>query len=229
MVFSLRLKRFVRGLGIEMFASVALWVLVAMTDAAAQSTVPVLRYTPPANAFQAGTGSPDDYAFNGFNASVQVYPFRPFTGNIQQAFQMTLLRDWIALQYQEQNPGEPPQFGIGAVAGADRVIIAQFVEIGYFRLRSRMLIVVENQAAIIDVSAGTEQSSNAAIPFVNAMVASMSVEASCAPTPLTTEAGCGVAGYMGMAPKGMSYLNAVGTRTISAKSFYLFSAMRREL
>jgi hypothetical protein len=39
-----------------------------VTNAAAQSTVPVLRYSPPANANQIGTGLPDDYTFTGFNA-----------------------------------------------------------------------------------------------------------------------------------------------------------------
>jgi hypothetical protein len=170
-----------------------------MSDAPAQSTVPMLRYTPPANAFQAGTGSPDDYAFNGFNALVQIYLFRPFTGNIQQALQMTLLRDWIALQYQEQNLGGPLQFPTDAVPGADLVISAHFVEIGYLRLHNRMLIVFGNQAAIVDASAGTAQSWQAAAPFLAALASSLRVEAARAPAPLTAVAGRQVSGlYMGI-------------------------------
>lgn len=60
--------------------------VLAVTDAAAQSTVPVLRYTPSANTYQAVTAPADDYAFNGFNASVQIYPFRPFTGIFSRRF-----------------------------------------------------------------------------------------------------------------------------------------------
>src|SRR5262245_13209330 len=71
---------------------------LAVSHAAAQSTVPVLRYTPPANAIQIGTGQPDDYSFSGFNGSIQIYPFRPFTGDIRQRFQASLLRQWIAPQ-----------------------------------------------------------------------------------------------------------------------------------
>jgi hypothetical protein len=110
-----------------MSADFALQVL-AVTEAAARLTVPVLRYSPPANAYQAVAGSADDYAFNGFNASVQIYPFRPFTGNIQQAFQMMLLRDWIMPQYQEENVGAPPAFATVAVPGDDLTIVANFVE-----------------------------------------------------------------------------------------------------
>src|SRR5215813_3034672 len=122
-----------------------------VTKAAAQSTVPVLRYTPPANTYQSAMAPPDDYAFNGFNASVQIYPFRPFTGDIQQAFQMTLLRDWIAPQHQEENVGAPPAFATVAVPGADLTMVANFVEniVGLPRPHTRMLIIVGNQAAIV--------------------------------------------------------------------------------
>jgi len=196
-----------------------------MTHALAQSTVPMLRYTPPANAFQSGTGSPDDYAFNSFNASVQIYPFRPFTGNIQQAFQMTLLRDWIALQYQEQNLAGPPQFSTYAVPDTDLVLIAQFVENGYFRLHNRMLIVVGNQAAIVDASAGTAQSWQAAAPFLAALASSLRVEAARAPAPLTAVAGRQISGlYMAITSKTMSNPFGVGIYTTSALLFYLFSA-----
>jgi hypothetical protein len=202
----------------------------AMTNAAAQQTVPVLRYTPPANAFQAGTGSPDDYSFNGFNASVQFYPFRPFTGDIQQAFQTTLLRDWINPMHQEENYGAQPTFGTGFVPGADRAIGANFFEnrVGLPLPHYRMLVVMGNQAAIVDASAGTLQSWQAAIPFVNAIVASLRVEAAHAPAPLTREAGSSVAGlYMGIAQKTMSNPFGVGVYTTSAPLFYLFSAEGR--
>src|SRR5260370_1799735 len=198
----------------------------AVTDAAAQSTVPVLRYQPPANTFQAGTGSPDDYAFKGFNASVQVYPFRSFTGNIQQEFQMTLLSDWIVPLQREQNLGAPPTFVTAAVPGADLAIVARFVEnrVGLPRPHYRMLIVAGNQAAIVDASAGTEQSWQAATPFLAALGDSLRVVAARAPAPLTAVAGGAVSGlYMGIAPKVMSNLGGVGIYTISASLFYLFS------
>jgi len=53
----------------------------------------VLRYTPPANVFRQAIQPAEDYSFNGFNASLQVYQFRPFTGDIRQGVQRTLLRD----------------------------------------------------------------------------------------------------------------------------------------
>src|SRR5438874_1147738 len=169
-----------------------------MTKAAAQSTVPVLSYTPPANAIQAGTGSPANYSFTAFNAAVQIYPFRSFTGDIQQTFQMTLLRDWIALQYQEQNVGAP-QFYTTSVPGAQVAIIADFLETGYLRGHRRMLIIAGNQAAIVDASA-PPQTWQALAPALDALVSSLRVEASRAPPPLTGPAGRAVAGlYKGFA------------------------------
>jgi hypothetical protein len=188
------------------------------------ATTPVLRYTPPADAIQVATGSPADYSFTAFNAAVQIYPFRPFTGNIQQAFQMTLLRDWIALQYQEQNVGGPPQFYTAAVPGAHVAMIADFLETGYLRGHRRMLIVAENQAAIVDTSA-PPQTWQALAPALDALVSSLRVEASRAPAPLTAAAGRAVAGlYQGIKPKYM--VNTIGGSNYysNALHYYLFSA-----
>jgi hypothetical protein len=208
-------------------AALALLVL-PMANAAAQSTVPVLHYAPPANAVRMGAGLSDEYSFRGFNASVQVYPFRPFAGNIQQAFQMTLLRDWIDPMHQEENIGVLPTFESLAIPGADFAIGAGFAEnrAGLpFPQHYRLLIVAGNQAAIVDASAGVAQSWQAAVPFIDAVLQSLRVDAAGAAAPLTIEAGRAVAGlYMGIAPKVMSYLNAVGTYTVSATPFYRFSA-----
>ena len=88
---------------------VLLGLALAVTDARAQ-LAPVLRYAPPANTFRQALATPEDYSFNGFNASVQVYPFRPFRGNIQQLFETTLLRDWVSPLQQEENVAGPPNF-----------------------------------------------------------------------------------------------------------------------
>jgi len=186
--------------------------------------VPVLRYTPPANAIQAGTGSPADYSFTAFNAAVQIYPFRPFTGDIQQTFQTTLLRDWIALQYQEQNVGGPPEFYTMTVPGADLAIIVQFLETGYLRGHRRMVIVAGNQAAIVDASA-PPQTWQALAPVWDALVSSLRVEASRAPPPLTGEAGRAVAGrYRGFAQKYTVDTIRGGYSYLPALHYYLFSA-----
>jgi hypothetical protein len=203
--------------------------VLAVTDAAAQPTLPVLRYMPPANAYRAVTAQADDYAFNGFNASVQIYPFRPFTGDIQQAFQMTLLRDWIMPQYQEENVGAPPAFATAAVPGADLTIVANFVEniVGLPHPHTRMLIIVGNQAAIVDASAGTAQSWQAALPFLITLGDSLRVEAGAAhaPAPLTAAAGRAVAGlYMGMKQKYTVNTIGGGHYYKTALHYYLLSA-----
>ena len=190
----------------------------------AQPTLPVLRYTPPPNAFRPGAG--EDYSFRDFNASVQVYPFRPFSGDIQQAFQMTLLRDWIDPMHREEGLGGPPTFRTITVPGAQLGLTASFVD-SLAKPHMRMVLVVGQRAAIVDASAGAEQSWQRAIPALNAMAATLRVEAARGPAPLTTAAGRSVAGlYMGMKPKYMATMvNVIGSGYYTnALHYYLFSA-----
>ena len=90
-----------------------------------------------------------------FNATVQVYPFRPFNGNIEQMFQKTLLREWIDPRYQETNVAGQSEFRLGNVRGAQIVLTARYAEnvAGMFRQHMRMVIVSGGKAAIVDASA----------------------------------------------------------------------------
>jgi hypothetical protein len=205
--------------------------LVLAVSAAAQE-VPLLRYTPPTNAFRQALATPEDYSFNGFNASVQFYPFRPFNGNIQQLFQKTLLREWVSPLHQEENVGGPPAFKTLAVPGATLVLSASFAEniVGLPKPHMRMVVVAGNQAAIVDASAGTVQSWQQALPYLNAMAASLRVEAGRAPPPLTQAAGRGIAGlYMGFKAKYMATMvNVTGSGYYTqALHYYLFSPSGR--
>lgn len=198
-----------------------------MSAVAAQQTVPVLRYAAPSNAFRAGA---EDYSFNGFNASVQVYPFRPFNGDIQKIFRATLLRDWIAPMHQEENLGGTPTFQTIRVPGAQLALAASFAEniVGLPKPHMRILIIAGGHAAIVDASAGTAQSWQRAVPALNAMAATLRVEAAGAPPPLSPAAGGAVAGlYQGIKLKYMATMNNVignnGYYT-NALHYYLFSA-----
>ena len=208
--------------------AVALIALLASGAAQAQATH-ALRYTPPANVFRAGIQPAEDYSFNGFNASVQVYPFRAFTGNIQQAFQQTLLRDRIAPMHQEENLAARPVFQRVAIPGADLAVSARFDEsiVGLPRPHLRMLIVVGNEAAIVDASAGTLQSWQQAVPALNQMAGTIRIETARAPAPLSPKAGAAVAGlYQGMKAKYMAtMINVTGSGYYqTALHYYLFSA-----
>jgi len=189
----------------------------------------VLQYTPPTNVFQSSLGPGESYSFNGMNAQVQVYPFRPFTGDIVQAFQRTLLRDWISPMNQEENVASAPSFGRTKFPGADLVITASFNEnrVGLARPHMRMLIIAGNEAAIVDASAGTVQSWQQAVPHLNQMASTMRVEAARAPTPINAQAGHAVAGlYMGIKPKYMATMvNVTGSGYWqNAAHYYLFSS-----
>jgi hypothetical protein len=200
--------------------------VLMLTDApaAAQNATHVLRYTPPANAFRAGIEPAEDYSFNGFNASLQVYQFRRFTGDIRQAFQATLLRDWIAVMHKEENvAGGQPAFTAVQIPGADMAMVAAFAEsrAGLLRPHTRMLVVAGQEAAIVDASAGTAQSWQQAAPQLEALGATLRVETAAAPPPLAPAAGRAVAGlYQGIKGKFM----ALTSRTESALHFYLLSA-----
>lgn len=217
------------------FALFAVGVSLALVGAGralAQGTTHVLRYTPPANVFRAGIQPAEDYSFNGFNASLQVYPFRPFSGNIEQAFQKTLLRDWIAPMHQEENVAGTPRFQRIAIPGADLAIGASFAEniVGLARPHMRMLIIAGHEAAIVDASAGTLRSWQQAVPALNRMAGTIRIETARAPAALTSAAGRAVAGlYMGMKPKYMATMvNVVGSGYYqNALHFYLFSANGR--
>lgn len=101
---------------------------LAMTNAIAQQDVPTLRYDPPPNFYRSAITPPEDYSSNEFNATLQVYPFRPFNGNIEQMFQKTLLRERIDPRYQEINVAGPPDFRVASAPGAEAVLTARFSE-----------------------------------------------------------------------------------------------------
>jgi hypothetical protein len=198
-------------------------------DARAQDATHVLNYTPPQNVFRQAIDPAEDYSFNGANASVQVYQFRRFQGNIQQAFQATLLREWIAVMHQEENVASKPTFQKVNIPGADVAITASFNEsrVGLARPHLRMLIIAGADAAIVDASAGTVQSWQQVVPALNQMASTLRVETVRAPAALTSAAGNAVAGlYMGMKPKYTATMqNVTGYASYqNALHFYLFSA-----
>jgi len=214
--------------GAAVLGAILLSTLAPM-DVRAQDATHVLNYTPPQNVFRQAIDPAEDYAFNNANASVQVYQFRPFQGNIQQAFQATLLREWIAVMHQEENVANKPTFQKIDVPGADLALAASFAEsrVGLARPHMRILIIAGKDAALVDASAGTVQSWQQVVPALNQMASTMRVEALRAPAPLTTGAGNAVAGlYMGMKPKyNASMQNVVGYASYqNALHFYLFSA-----
>lgn len=216
-------------------ASLSLTMLLTALGAAAasaQQPLPVLQYNPPANFYKGASTNPEEYSSTEVNASVQVYPFRPFTGNIQVAWQQTLLRDWIDSRYRETNVATQPVFSSDVIPGAQAVLIARFVENagGLPREHSRLVIVAGGAAAIVDLSANSAVSWQRAGPAMTAMLASIRVVAGVAlPPPMTpgpSPAGRAHAGiYMGYKQRFMVNLQgAVGTGTFPpAPHFYLFS------
>jgi hypothetical protein len=202
------------------------------TQALAQQSVPVLKYDPPANFYRSAITPPDDFTSNETKASVQVYPFRPFSGDIGRQFQQTLLRDWIDPRFREGNVAAQPAFSADPMPGAQTVLSARFVENGPGMARPhwRAVVIVGNLAALVDVSAAANESWQRVAPAVRAMLASMRVETAAAPPSVAGgpgPAGAAVAGlYMGYKAKYMPNLNrgvGYGDSKMSLH-YYLFSA-----
>ncbi len=215
---------------LNIVAALALAPLLVLWGAA-QAQTSVLHYTPPANAFKSALGA-DDYQLNGTNASVQIYQFRPFNGNVRQQFETTLLRDWIDPMHREENVTSQIQLQNITVPGADFAIAAAFTEtrVGLPRPHSRILIVKRNEAAIVDASAGTAQGWQQAAPRLNQMAATFKVDPAPQPVKLSVEAGNAVAGlYQGMKAKYTATMqNVTGHSSYqTALHYYLFSATGR--
>jgi len=151
---------------------------LVVTSAIAQEEVPMLHYDPPLNFYRSAITPPDDYSSNEFNATLQIYPFRPFSGNIEQMFQQTLLREWIDPRYQETNVAGQPDFRLASVPGAQIVLTARFAEniVGIAKPRMRMVIVAGGAAAIVDASANNAMTWQRALPALNALAASLRVD-----------------------------------------------------
>lgn len=204
-------------------------VLFAAPAAAAQQ-LPILRYTPPPNTFRQALATPEDYSFDGFNASVQFYPFKAFTGNIEQTFEATLLRDWISPMHQEESVGGKPTFQRLNVPGAELAIAASFsdMRVGMANPHVRMLIVSHGMAAIVDASAAPQSWPQAAAAL-NAMAQTLRVDSTRAPPPLTAGAGRASAGlYQGVKAKYMApKLLGMPSSYQTALHFYVLSANGR--
>lgn len=152
--------------------------LAALLAAASAAAQPVLRYEPPSNFYRSAIAPPDDYSAKEYNASLQVYPFRPFNGSVEETFRKTLLRGWIEPRFQEGKLAAPPEIREVKIAGAEAAFSARFVEnigTGLPRQHMRMVIVSGNSAAVVDASAISIEAWERVLPALNAMAATLSV------------------------------------------------------
>jgi hypothetical protein len=180
-------------------------------DAAGQASTPRLRYEPPADLYHSALRPPDNYESTRINASLQVYPFRMAPGDVMARFRQTLLRDWIAPQYQEMKLASAPTFGALTVPGADSASYAQFAELTSFGTvtpRLRILIVASGSAALIDARAASPQAWPTALQSFNALIATLRVDTGSSAGIVTAETRALAGLYVGTKPK---FVSAIGT------------------
>ena len=207
-------------------------LVVATSPARAQSPLPELKFQDPPGFLRSGAYPPADFSSQEVNASLQVYPFRPFRGDVRQAFSRTLFRDAIDPQYREENVAPGAKLDGITLPGADYVLRARFNEViaGLPRERLRMAVVSGGAVAIVDAQANSLTSWQHVLPQLNAFAATLRVVAG-APEPdyaaPVGAAGRAVAGlYMGFTKKYMTDLqrgSAYG-HYVNAVQYYLFSA-----
>ena len=177
--------------------------------AAAQTSPPRLRFVPPADLYHSALGPPDNYESTRVNASLQVYGFRPVSGDVVARFRQTLSRELIAPQYQELQLASAPVFSGISIPGADAAYFAQFGEASSFggmvKPRVRLLIVARGAVAVVDAQAASLQAWQVALPSFNALIATLHVDSAASVTSPATPATRALAGlYVGIKQKFVS-------------------------
>jgi hypothetical protein len=210
-------------------------VCVATLRALAQAPLPELKYEDPPGFYRSAIYPPADFSSQEVNASLQVYPFRLFSGDVRLAFSRTLMRELVDPRYQESNVAAGARLDEAKVAGANLVLRARFVEIvaGQRYERMRMAVVSGRAVAIVDASASSMASWQRVLSPLNAFSATLHVVAG-APEPVSSApsgaAGRAVEGlYMGFTRKYVADLQrgpAYGSY-VNAVLYYLFSAEGR--
>jgi ketosteroid isomerase-like protein len=189
-----------------------------------------LKYNPPAGFYRSASTPPESYSSNTVNGGVQIYPFRPFNGDVAQMFQRTLLREWIDPQFVETQVLGPPQFTRQQMPGASNVVTAHFPVAGTGGAvdRVRILVVAGNQAALVDINANSTYSFQQMAPTMQALMASMRVETVTAPPPLSPAATRGISGiYMGLKNHYVVNLIVGGGSSRMDPHFYMLSSTGR--
>jgi hypothetical protein len=210
------------------------WMLLPLiaSSALAQAPLPELKFQDPPNFYRSAAYPPADFSSNDVNASLQVYPFQRFAGDVQQAFTRTLLRELIDPRYRETNIAPGAKLDATTVQGARMVYRARFIEViaGQPHERMRMVIVADGAIAIVDAQAVSMMSWQRVLQPLNAFASTLHVVAGAPEPEFTTQqgaAGRAIAGlYMGFARKYMTDLQrgpAYGYYT-NALQYYLFSA-----
>ena len=208
-------------------------LLVAGANAArAQTPLPQLKFEDPPGFMRSGAYPPADFSSQEVNASLQVYPFRAYQGDVRQAFSRMLFRDFIDPQYREENVAAGAKLDAIALPGADYVLRARFNEViaGLPRERLRMAVVSGEAVAIVDAQANSLTSWQHVLPQLNASASTLRVVAGAPESDYSAPvgaAGRAIAGlYMGFTRKYMTDLQrgpAYGYYA-NAVQYYLFSA-----
>ncbi len=208
---------------------------IALSVAVAAQDLPVLVHGEAQGLYREASSSIESYLSTEVDASLQIYAFRPFTGDLKQAFGTTLLREWIDPQHRETAVAGMPTFNSGTLPGAEAVYSAQFAENagGMSHPRLRLAILARQAVALVDASAASPAAWQRAWPAMQVLLGSLKVEAATPPASSPPPAGGATGDGAGMA----GIFSGLTTRLVSdltrgpgsflrqpAVRYYLFSA-----
>jgi hypothetical protein len=128
---------------------------VSATDFAAElSALPMLEYQiSPDFSFDGRSGLGTYHSRKG-DGAIQIYDFRAYSGNFEQEFRNTLLRDLIARDNREEKLASTPVIQASTMPGAEKVLSARFLQDywGTPRDRYRLAILASGAVAIVDIN-----------------------------------------------------------------------------
>ena len=217
-------------------AAVGLFGILCVSAGVRAQPLPTLDFNAKIPGFQGGQGEPSTwFAENTYpGAILQVYGFRPLSGDFPTRFRRTLLRELIQKDVQEARLAAPPQVDAVQIPGADAALSARFVEDywGTARHRLRIAVYAGGAVALVDYVAHDVGSFDHSFPGIAEMMKTMNVGAAKAKrTPTVQQVGAAksVAGlYLGSAlqfvPSPVLGASTGSGSWMSGTRFYLLSA-----
>lgn len=203
-------------------AIVGTMIAAAMVSVWGRQALPRLAIDPPAGFFRSPGGDPNVHTYDStiVNATLRIYAFRPFAGDVLTTFRQTLFHNWTPIDFEHPVVGTP-EFGRGTAPGADAVLSARYVDTtGRAHLRIAIAASGNRAIALVHLRAATPSGLQQVLPSFDRVFASLRVTTS--PPPLATGTGANTSAVAGLYLG--SRLRQTMTGWMADTYFYLFSA-----
>jgi len=143
-----------------------------------------------------GRSGAGTWVAKGVDGFIQVYDFRPYRGNLEEEFQRTLLRELLAPDVREDKLAGAPNVQVAQMPGADKVMVARFLQDYWGTARERMRVAIQasGHLAIVDINIKDAEAWQRYQPGISAFLNSLSIRADGPVAPAASGQGLEVAG-----------------------------------